>query len=207
MGLKMKGLILKDLYNMKNQWKMVAIIIVFYAFWGFTNGGAEISSFLLIFLSIMLSMSSFSYDEAAKWDSFALCMPVSRKFMVLSKYALGMILTIMATILSLILSIFVFKMDFQSTISMCAVAGGLSLVMLSLLFPMILKFGVEKGRIGIFILFIIPSITVLMLSNVGIEVDLDALMNLNVAIYALALAVIFILSILISMAIYKRKEF
>ena len=45
---------------------------------------------VLAVLAAMMPVTAFSFDEKAKWDKYALSMPVSRRDLVLSKYIFGL---------------------------------------------------------------------------------------------------------------------
>jgi hypothetical protein len=49
--------------------------------------------------TLMLPISSFSYDELARWDKYAAALPVSRRGVVGSKYLLALILGCIAELL------------------------------------------------------------------------------------------------------------
>ena len=98
----MKGLIIKDLYNLRKQLVLYIIIGVIYSVIGVVakdSGGSSFIGLILIF-SAMLPITAVSYDERAKWDKYGLTMPVSRRETVAAKYLLGVILTAAGALLS-----------------------------------------------------------------------------------------------------------
>ena len=72
----MKGLLLKDLLNLKKSIKLMLIIGIAYSIFFSTFEPTTLTG-LLTLLFAMQSLSSFSYDEFSKWDCYALSMPLS----------------------------------------------------------------------------------------------------------------------------------
>jgi hypothetical protein len=95
----MKGLILKDLMNLKKQMRIYAVFMLFYAFFALYGKNASFMVGIIIIFCVMLPVAAFSYDERVKWDRYALSMPVSRLDIVLSKY----LLTLMFVLAGLVL--------------------------------------------------------------------------------------------------------
>ena len=60
---------------------------------------------------MMITITSFSYDALAKWDRYALSLPLTRKDIVAGKYLLSIILCLLATILSFLISTVILKFD------------------------------------------------------------------------------------------------
>ena len=73
----MLGFMMKDLAVIRSNFKLLAILIIVYAVMGLT-GEMDIS-FILPFMSVVVMISSFSYDEFNKWDSYAATFPGGRK--------------------------------------------------------------------------------------------------------------------------------
>ena len=95
----MKGLIIKDFLNLRNNIKTMLITILIYLLF-FISYDPSFLSGLLIMIFCLQILSTFSYDEYANWDVFALSLPISRKELVLSKYIVFAIFPIAGTILS-----------------------------------------------------------------------------------------------------------
>ena len=150
----MVGLIKKDLLMIKSNLKMVLIMLV--VFFIMALQGEFDISFVPPFIVVMLFMSTFSYDEFNKWDAYAVTLPNGRKNVVKSKYIASLILTIVTIILTIILNSLVGLINnnlefdkFISTIMGCVF--GVILIQ-SIMYPFIFKYGMEKGRIGLFVI-------------------------------------------------------
>lgn len=148
----MKGLLLKDLLNLKKTIKTMLIIGIVYSIFFSTVQPMAFTGILTLLFS-MQSLSSFSYDEYAKWDSYALTFPISRKDLVLSKYILFLTFPIIGSVLSIILSIIIGLFNQTLIIEEIFASAMGFLFSMEILFliilPLIFKFGIERGRIMI----------------------------------------------------------
>ena len=82
----MKGLIIKDILNLKNYMKQLILVLIFFIAYGiFLKNGTFVGTMITLMLSMQV-ITTMSYDEYAKWDKYALTMNINRKDIVLSKY-------------------------------------------------------------------------------------------------------------------------
>lgn len=209
----MVGLIKKDLLMIKRNAKLVGVIFLIFMLMEL-QGNTNLA-FVPAFISIMLFMSTFSYDEYNKWDSYAITFPKGREDIIKSKYVATFILTfgtiILTTILSLIVGYFSNSLDIEEiTMLMLGSFFGIILVQ-AIMYPLIFKFGMEKGRIAFFVFtFGIAFFTVLIMRNVKISLPVG-LVSLFSHYYFIILPVLMIIMIgisyFISKRIYLKKEF
>ncbi|MCI6627373.1 MAG: ABC-2 transporter permease [Tenericutes bacterium] len=209
----MVGLIKKDLLMIKSNLKMVLIMLV--VFFIMSLQGEFDISFVPPFIVVMLFMSTFSYDEFNKWDAYAVTLPNGRKNVVKSKYVASLILTIVTIILTIILNSLVGLINnnlefdkFISTIMGCVF--GVILIQ-SIMYPFIFKYGMEKGRIGLFVIsFAIVGIIGLLSSVLKINIPTNVVTffdNYWFVIIPLISIVLLLISYKISEKIYLKKEF
>lgn len=203
----MKGLVLKDLINLKKQLKVIGLIILFYFIFSKTTNNNSMFGTMVTLVFAMLPITALAFDEKANWDKYGLTMPVSRPEVVMSKYILGIIASIVAIILNFIAQILLGTKINSESIKMISIIFSVSLLFFSLILPIIFKFGVEKGRLLMFIVLALPSMIILLFKD---RLDISSTLDLlNKTIYALPLLAIaiLILSMLLSIIIYKNKEF
>ena len=87
----MIGLLLKDLLNLKQQVKLFAVLLVIWAAIALiSHNDSYFSGFVMIF-SVMIPITSMSYDEKDHWERFALTMPLTRRDIVMAKYLLAFV--------------------------------------------------------------------------------------------------------------------
>ena len=209
----MVGLIKKDLLMIKSNLKMVLIMLV--VFFIMSLQGEFDISFVPPFIVVMLFMSTFSYDEFNKWDAYAVTLPNGRKNVVKSKYVASLILTIVTIILTIILNSLVGlinnNLEFDKFIS--TIMGCVFVVILiqSIMYPFIFKYGMEKGRIGLFVIsFAIVGIIGLLSSVLKINIPTNVVTffdNYWFVIIPLISIVLLLISYKISEKIYLKKEF
>lgn len=214
----MKGLILKDLLNLKKAIKTMLIVGIAYSIFFSTVQPTFLTGILTLLFS-MQSLSSFSYDEYAKWDSYALTLPISRKDLVLSKYILFMTFPIIGSVLSIILSMIIglFKQTLIVEEIFASAMGFLFSmeILFLILLPLIFKFGIERGRIMItvvsFSIFGIGFLVIKLIQALNLPfLSLEQIYALTPIIPWIALvmvALIAYLSYQVSLRIVEKKEY
>lgn len=209
----MKGLIMKDLLIIKSNLKLVSVIYIVFFIMAI-SGEIELS-FVPALISVMLFMSTFSYDEYNKWDAFAITLPNGRHSLVAAKYLATLILITISIIITIILNIIVGlinnNLDFENILStMTGCFFGIILVE-TIIYPFIFKYGIEKGRIGLFIgSFALVALISLIFKTLSINIPTN-IVNFFESFWYIILPIIFItflyLSYRISNKIYLKKEF
>lgn len=209
----MLGLIKKDLLMIKSNLKLV-VVMLFVFFIMALQGQFDIS-FIPPFIIVMLFMSTFSYDEYNKWDAYAMTLPNGRKNVVKSKYVATIILTLISIMITILLNILVGiinnDLDFDKFIAVF-VACSIGIVFIqAIMYPLIFKYGIEKGRIGLFVLtFAIAGITGLLSRVIKIDVPTNIISFLDnywFIVMPIVLIIILLISYKISEKIYLKKEF
>ena len=84
----MKSLILKDIYNIMHNMKALVLMLFIFLFITIPQGGAAAYVITCCILCAMMVVTTFSFDENAKWEKYAMIMPISRKDLVLSKFVI-----------------------------------------------------------------------------------------------------------------------
>lgn len=203
----MMGLILKDLYNLKKQSKFYFILLVFYFLIGMANNSISMFGTMLCVLAAMLPVTAMAYDEKNNWDRYALTMPLSRKDLVLSRYILGLIFALIAFIISIVSSLLFNKeLLMESIIADISILSSV-LLLIAFVFPVLFKFGIEKGRTLMIIILFAPTMLLVFLSNLGIKLPDEEALKPLLYFSPVAIIIIFILSIFVSISIYNKKEF
>lgn len=204
----MLGLIKKDLIVIMNNLKSLLILLVFYVIMIYM-GKMDIF-FLPAFLSMVLMLSTFNYDNYNKWDFYALTLPNGRKNIVKSKYATSILVTIIFTVISLLISLcFLSKVNILNTVrTTLYTILGITLFQ-AILYPVTFKLGIEKARIYI---FVVVFMLVFLIGIVFKFVDFSFLNNLgflkDYIDYFITLLVlgIFLISYKISDIIYSKRD-
>jgi len=157
----MKGLILKDLYNLKNNGKSIIFVLVVFSFVSFSQNNIGFLIGYTILLGSMLVINTMSYDNMAKWDKYALTMPVTRRDVVFSKYLVSIIVTFIGAAIAIVLcfaqGIYKHNLDALEILAVTGAVVAAGFLFISIMLPFIYKFGIEKSRILIFLVFLVPA--------------------------------------------------
>ena len=143
----MKALLLKDTYVIWKQMKIFLIIILV-----FSAIPSGFNSAFAVIYAAMMPYTAMAYDERSKWDQMAAMMPYSPRDIVLSKYVFGWLCIAAAAVLSALLQgLLSFLGGGLSPVplAMSALSG---LCVLAITLPVMFHFGVEKGRLAMFLL-------------------------------------------------------
>lgn len=202
----MCGLLLKDILNLKQQFRIYAIIILMWVAIGLSNNDPAYIGGLMLMLTVLVPSSAAGYDEKAKWDRYALTMPISRRDMVVSKYLLAVITALLGGIISVAAGFFM-PCSVAENLIVNAVLASLGLIAVSVTLPAVFKYGVEKSRLIMMAVLLIPLLLGAVISKLNInlpniENSEKPLMLLPAAAVAAVLA-----SAAISVKIYNKKEF
>ena len=201
----MKGLLLKDLINLKKQAFIYLVFILFYGVVSVSSNNVSFIGGMICVVSAMMPITALSFDERANWDKYALTMPVSRRDMVLEKYILGL-LCATGGLAVLLLFQWIIPVKEEGDLISIFILYAVSILYLSLLLPVLFKLGVEKGRILMMLFFAIPFAAVFIVSKLDLQMpDIQTLKSLLYGFPAFVAAV-YILSFFLSFLIYRKKE-
>ena len=210
----MKGLIFKEIITTFKNNKLSVIVIPAFALFGIFNNQ---NMFLMIVpaLFAMLPLGQMTHDELCHWDRFVQCLPVNKKKIVSSKYAMVIVLSLIATfIIGAVMGIINYRNNGSVNevifMMICSMMIGLSVPCISI--PINLKFGTAKGRFIYLIIvgIICGTMPALLLSDSGkLSAKIVKLFSntavLSVVSFAIFVAMILI-SWLISIKIYETQE-
>lgn len=203
----MKAMIIKDMLCLRHQAKSVLLVLLVWLVISLTTASGLFFCALSIIYVIILPMETLSYDERAHWDSRALTMPVTRVQMVLSRYAVALLLGLGMLLLGAVVTLFT---DGAGGLPACLAFFMLGVFLLSLGMPIMLKLGVEKARILVALCYLLPFGLMLLAEQLGADVEgfLKGLAGAKAAAAGAALVLLALgLSVLISIGIYRKKEF
>ena len=207
----MKGLILKDIYQLKSYSRVFIALVIFCVLLAFTE---ENTIFLMLYPGVLMGMmpiTMYAYDEKAKFHSFLAALPVRKQDYVTAKYILGIGLNLLTCLLTgTIQAIHMISNGtfvFSELLMVIALAFAVGLVAPAVVLPFIFALGTEKGR---FVNIIVVAISVSVISifmNMGsdFQILMDAQQMILIALAAALL--IYTLSWWITTRIYDKKEY
>lgn len=172
----MKGLIVKDLMVAGRQIRTALVIVLFYVVLFWRNASVLVG--LMSLMSMMTVVSSFSYDEASRFLSYAAALPVARRTIVRAKYALGFGMLALGAGGSALLTLLVgvlagglAPLEALGAAAGCTLAMGF---MLCLTLPLMFRLPVERARVFMTLAMIVPTLLIVTLTQVA-DVPLAAL--------------------------------
>lgn len=200
----MKGLIRKDIYMILRNFRSFLFIAAFFiVLSAFGSSNMFLTMYPMVFAAI-LPVSLLSYDDSSRWSAYCDAMPCTRAQVVSVKYVVALICMAVVFVLSALAQLLHWKFAGGSRDELVFLL--LSLLLLGLAgsaisLPAIFKLGVEKGRIiYYFVLGASCALTFLFSpdSSGGIHLPMLAL--------TAGAAVLFALSWLLSIALYKKRS-
>ena len=217
----MKGLILKYLLILKNLMRNILFAMLAFVLLSVMMKNYYYAGFIIPFYIVMLIISVFSYDELNNSNGYIITLPFSRKTIVKARYILSLINIGIALLIGLLLSLIIPLLNSDITfmsifLSMCATVGGV-IIVISLLIPFFYKFGVQKGRMMLFIVIIGLSLVIgtvfALFENAKLPIanfiNNIASLHYLIIIVGIILLILFVLyiSYRISCKVYQKKEF
>lgn len=205
----MKGLLLKDFYQIKCTMRVYGIIVLlfFCCLCIFNNSDFDNGFFLgIIFsLSITLPISTLFADEKSKYTNTALTMPVSRTKIIIEKYIFSLITPVIIFIIMLIPAATgnipsINIISISATFSICT-------IIISFLLPIAFRFGAQYAMMSLGILFLIIALLGFVFEEL-LHIDIFTYLSDYILYFLPLIALVcYIISAMISIYIYKNKSF
>lgn len=211
----MTGLVLKDFLVLRKALRTYVLFLIFYLILAII--GLFSISFITAFVQIIvmiLPMSSFAYDDLAKWDRYAMTLPLGRRAVVRAKYVFVVLMILVAAAFAL-LSCVALSITAAQPVeeNLAAGVGALSVGLLAVdvTLPLNYKMGPERARPFLYAIIFIPVILIVLAARAGWLDNLEQLPP-SVVLPLLCLIPLVILlglpvSYLISCRVVEQKEF
>lgn len=211
----MTGLVLKDFLVLRKALRTYVLFLIFYLILAIFDlfSISFITAFVQIIVMI-LPMSSFAYDDLAKWDRYAMTLPLGRRAVVRAKYAFVLLMILVAATFAL-LSCVALSITAAQPVeeNLAAGVGALSVGLLAVdvILPLNYKMGPERARPFLYAIIFIPVILIVLAARAGWLDNLEQLPP-SVVLPLLCLIPLVILlglpmSYLISCRVVEQKEF
>lgn len=208
----MKGLFIKDFLVLWRQNKLVLLLVAVYGLLPAISGGDSFFASFAVLLCAMLPITLMALDERARADRFFLTLPYSRAQVVVSRYLTGLLLMAAALLFT----------GAANLIGETARTGegelgqflyflpmvGAGMAFDAVLFPLLFKLGVEKGRL-FFIAVVVVAVGGSTAYFTASDLDFRTLTDRFEAGTALLLGAcclaLWLLSMALSVRIYRRR--
>ncbi len=219
-----KGLITKDLLQLKSYKKTLILYILIFFLTSLVQENTKDIGYMLIVMMIlgfgMFAVASLNYDEQANANRYLLTLPITKKSIVFSKYIFVVMSNIIGFLFGILFSFLIIYMVAGKTPSMekfisMGLGGLLGVSFIEAIqIPCIYKFGAEKGRIYMFI--VVAFVTLLIGGvfflgekiNIGLSLSsiLSIVKNFFPLLIVLATTIIYFISYKISCKILENKD-
>jgi ABC-type transport system involved in multi-copper enzyme maturation permease subunit len=219
----MRGLIIKDLLYIKNNYKMTFLMFIGSILISIALGNYLLAVTIVPITLLASAVSTFQTDEFYNTDAYTLSYPLSRKKIVLSKYLFTILMTILSTYIGIVIYLLIYviinpgynglNLDMLKYLIMLECA---TLIVNSIFFPIIYKVGCEKSR------YVLMSIIMLILGILAVgsvyinvinvtKIDWEAILafiNQNgILILSILVIVLMIISYILSVKFYKSRDY
>ena len=179
----MKGLIWKDFLILRKSMRTYLLLMLFYAALSLTGSSSTVFVSMLVVMMMILPISAFAYDEHARWDRYALCLPLGRDRVVQARYGFVLFASLLAAALGGALSLVLSMAAGESpALYLCVLLASLDMGFLccAILLPLCYKLGVERARPYLMLVALVPVVGLFCASKLGI-LDLSSLDRLTPA--------------------------
>lgn len=215
----MKGILLKDLYTLGSYRNTFLMMLGLAALLAIVLPGSAtmVSSFFIAYL-IQPAIGLFTFDESAKWNTYAATLPLQRGKVVLARYIAALLPAAVFIPLSFLVSVIPGYLKGNDAAWSAALGSNVAVICMFLLaiaicLPIAYRFGAEKARYGMLIVYLgvfgamMLAITLLGSRLAGLE-QLTAGTIAGIAAGALAFLIgLLVASVIISSKIYEKKEY
>lgn len=145
----MSGLIRKDLYVADKTGRLLLILALVFSL---TPSLGSFGRTYAMMMSLMIPLNAIAYDEKCKWDRYAAMLPYKVGQLVWSKYLLAYIFTLLAEgiiVLGAVLRGVIAgdAVNWMETLEMTLLLGVSMLFVTALGLPALYRFGSERGRL------------------------------------------------------------
>lgn len=210
----MKGLLIKDFIGMKEQAKAELIMFGLFIVMGIVFKNMMYITMVVGIRGLNILLTSVSYDEMTKWNQYSLTMPIERKDIVLSKYLFSFLNILLSTLVAIITIFIALYKRTSITATEILVTNYTIFAFITtmniLLLPIIFKYGVEKARTAILVMFgLIVALVggVLYFIAKPDPLSLDRIIKNIVVVSPFVLALMYFISIKTSIKIVESKDY
>lgn len=210
----MKGLLLKDIYMALKYCRAYLLITLVFAIVFMIEDTNLFFLFYPMILAGVIPVNLISYDEKSGWMTYSAIMPYTRRQMVTAKYIFVLMVlggsVALVTVTRLIHTFFAGQTDWVGFIMAIVLLVAASMVVPSLLLPVVFKYGVEKGRLFFYIVVVVAAGGCGAIGAAAVDNSfIDMLASIGGWLAPLALATSALLltgSWLLSIRFYEKRE-
>lgn len=212
----MKGLILNNLYSVEKSLKSSILLVTGLAIVLILTGqpmALRVATFLPFLLIPVNALEVLKHDAISGWQRFEITLPATRQKIIQSKYMTFLLLFMFCMLfisgLFLLVHCVLFPVFSMVFVNFFLRGAGLILCVAALVFPLTYKLGSEKSDTIMmsgtgFSLGMYFAVLFLLQLTIGSPKHFDEIFSVTFLIIAF---VLFIISYVVSIQLYKKKEF
>lgn len=205
-----KALVLKDLLVLRKQARSMLFMLAFLLLYAVMMKSITFITFMAVIFFAMMSISSFAYDDLAKWDPYALALPITRTQTVVAKYALALLLALAGAVIAIVASFAAPLVGdttaFGERMLVVYVTFAIAVVFVSAMLPLIYRFGTERSRLFMIAVFALPTVVGYAAFRAGVPVPDEAALKVLLWVSPVVLAAVLCVSVLISARVFSAKQ-
>ena len=194
----MKGLFLKDFYNLRQLLLWYGVMMALFIAAAVISKNLSFMMGFGVFITISTASSSMAYDEKDNWYKFARACGLSPLAIAAEKYLLTLALGALSFALLAVCQAVIGEIDWMLNAGFFAI----NLMIGAVMFPVLFKFGVEKGRLAL----IAALVAAIALSVLLMSVSGSITTPLALALFTAACLALFALSMWLSAKILGKKD-
>ena len=194
----MKGLFLKDFYNLRQLLLWYGVMMALFIAAAVISKNLSFMMGFGVFITISTASSSMAYDEKDNWYKFARACGLSPLAIAAEKYLLTLALGALSFALLAVCQAVIGEIDWMLNAGFFAI----NLMIGAVVFPVLFKFGVEKGRLAL----IAALVAAIALSVLLMSVSGSITTPLALALFTAACLALFALSMWLSAKKKKKKD-
>ncbi len=212
----MMGMVYKDfLVQRKQLGYYIAFFIIYTVLAVMEIMPTAIMYTMTVLIGMMLPMSTFAYDDLARWNKYAAATPAGRRGIVAGKYVFSLLAILAAAAVSALLltAVVVLKPELGPLdegligLLICVL---IAMIIDAVMLPVLVKFGAEKSRVISIIIFVAIFGGILLLGQLaetleGIVIPAWFILALPGLLALLAIGG-YIISYFIARGIFEKKE-
>lgn len=208
----MKGLLVKDFIMIKKHCLMLLPIgLLFFIISAVSESSSMYFAYYSVAIFSMLPITVLAYDEMYKWNKYEILMPVGRTKIVFEKYIFLIIFVLPVILIESIVLAFAADLSASYTVSLISIMLFCGTISPVIVLPIIFKFGYLKGKIINIIMVSVMAVAVNVISMTNISeetlVSGEFEPQTNTFLFALAALLLMTVSLLVSIKVYKKREF
>ena len=156
----MRGMIYKDFLVQRKQLGYYGVFFLVYTLLAVTGVmRAAIMYTMTVLIGMMLPMSTFAYDDLARWNKYAAATPAGRRGIVAGKYVFSLLAILAAAAVSALLLTTVVVLEpelgpLDEGLIGLLVCALIAVIINAVMLPVLVKFGAEKSRLISIIIFV-----------------------------------------------------